>query len=81
VYLSPCLLTQAAAHGDLAATAAAINADPDRLDSILQQQFFALHSWKLAGELCNYRRFFDVDSLIGVRAELPEVLAATRISP
>jgi len=70
-------MTQAAARGDLAAAVAAINADPDRLDSILQRQFFALHSWKLAGELSNYRRFFDVDSLIGIRAELPQVLAQT----
>ena len=70
-------LRQAAARGELAATLEAINADPDRLDSILQRQFFALHSWKLAGELSNYRRFFDVDSLIGIRAELPEILADT----
>jgi (1->4)-alpha-D-glucan 1-alpha-D-glucosylmutase len=71
-------LTQAAAAGDnFTAEVAAINADPDRLDSILQQQVFALHSWKLAGELSNYRRFFDVDSLIGVRVELPEVLSQT----
>ena len=30
-----------------------------------------------SGELTNYRRFFDVDSLIGIRAELPDVAAAT----
>ena len=36
-----------------------------------------LHGWKLSGELTNYRRFFDIDSLIGIRAERPEVAAAT----
>ena len=33
------------------------------LDAVLQRQFFMLHGWKLAGELTNYRRFFDVSAL------------------
>jgi (1->4)-alpha-D-glucan 1-alpha-D-glucosylmutase len=70
-------LTQGLARDDLAAASAAINADPGRLDAILQKQFFALHSWKLAGELSNFRRFFDVDSLIGIRTELSQVFTAT----
>ena len=55
----------------------AINRDADRLDEIVQRQFYAVHSWKLAGELVNYRRFFDVSTLVGVSTERSEVFAAT----
>jgi (1->4)-alpha-D-glucan 1-alpha-D-glucosylmutase len=51
--------------------------DPDILDRIIERQFFTLHGWKLAGELSNYRRFFDVGSLVGIRTELPEVFEAS----
>ncbi|MGD0490396.1 MAG: malto-oligosyltrehalose synthase [Steroidobacteraceae bacterium] len=51
--------------------------DPDVLDRIIERQFFILHGWKLAGELTNYRRFFDVGSLVGIRTELPEVFEAS----
>jgi len=51
--------------------------EPERLDAILQRQFFMLHGWKLAGELTNYRRFFDVSSLAGIRTESAQVVAAT----
>jgi (1->4)-alpha-D-glucan 1-alpha-D-glucosylmutase len=47
------------------------------LDEVLQHQFFVLHGWKLAGELTNYRRFFDISSLSGIRTELPQVFSAT----
>jgi (1->4)-alpha-D-glucan 1-alpha-D-glucosylmutase len=52
-------------------------ADPARLDAVLRRQFYALHGWKLAGELSNYRRFFDVSGLVGVRNEVPAVFDAT----
>jgi (1->4)-alpha-D-glucan 1-alpha-D-glucosylmutase len=55
----------------------AINRDAERLDEVVQRQFYAVHSWKLAGELVNYRRFFDVSTLVGVSTERPEVFAAT----
>jgi (1->4)-alpha-D-glucan 1-alpha-D-glucosylmutase len=51
--------------------------DAARLDHVLQRQFYVLHGWKLAGELTNYRRFFDVSALVGVRTEAPEVFEAT----
>jgi (1->4)-alpha-D-glucan 1-alpha-D-glucosylmutase len=51
--------------------------DPSVLDRIIERQFFALHGWKLAGELTNYRRFFDVGSLVGIRTELPAVFEAS----
>ncbi len=55
----------------------AINRDAERLDEILQRQFYAVHSWKLAGELVNYRRFFDVSTLVGLSTERSEVFAAS----
>jgi (1->4)-alpha-D-glucan 1-alpha-D-glucosylmutase len=71
------LLAAACSGGRLpAAVAELAKSDPDRLDAILQRQFYVLHGWKLAGELTNYRRFFDVSSLSGMRTELPQVWAA-----
>jgi (1->4)-alpha-D-glucan 1-alpha-D-glucosylmutase len=51
--------------------------DPGVLDRIIERQFFTLHGWRLAGELTNYRRFFDVGSLVGIRTELAEVFEAS----
>lgn len=68
----------AAAGGKpLESAVALLQGDPQRLDAVLQRQFYVLHGWKLAGELGNYRRFFDVGGLCGVRAERPEVFTAT----
>jgi (1->4)-alpha-D-glucan 1-alpha-D-glucosylmutase len=67
----------AAGGGQLQAAVAELNKNPpERLDAILQRQFYVLHGWKLAGELTNYRRFFDVSALAGIRTELPEVWTA-----
>jgi (1->4)-alpha-D-glucan 1-alpha-D-glucosylmutase len=71
------LLRLALADGSLEEGIRAINADKARLHALMQQQFYRLHGWKLAGELCNYRRFFDVDSLVGLRTERPDVLATS----
>jgi (1->4)-alpha-D-glucan 1-alpha-D-glucosylmutase len=75
------LLDEAAGAGRLAAAIEGSRADASRLDAILRRQFFALHSWKLAGELTNYRRFFDVSGLVGLMIEKPAVFEAahTRI--
>ncbi len=44
---------------------------------ILDRQHYRLASWRDKETVLNYRRFFEVDSLIAVRVELPEVFAAT----
>ncbi len=54
-----------------------LNNDGERLDAIIQRQYYAVHSWKLAGELVNYRRFFDISTLVGISTERSEVFAAT----
>jgi (1->4)-alpha-D-glucan 1-alpha-D-glucosylmutase len=70
------LLRAAHERGDVQAAIERANADPEVLDALLRRQFYTLHYWKLAGEVTNYRRFFDVAGLIGMRCERPEVFAA-----
>jgi len=43
----------------------------------LEGQHYRLAHWRVANEELNYRRFFDVTSLIGVRVENSAVFAAT----
>lgn len=40
---------------------------------LLQSQHYRLAHWRLGRRQINYRRFFDVDGLVGVRVEDPEV--------
>ena len=51
----------------------AINADVERLDVLLGAQHWRLAHWRAASQDLGYRRFFDVDSLIGLRMEEPDV--------
>ncbi len=44
---------------------------------VLSRQHYVLASWRDKAEILGYRRFFDVDRLIAVRVELPEVFHAT----
>jgi (1->4)-alpha-D-glucan 1-alpha-D-glucosylmutase len=43
----------------------------------LERQHYRLSSWRVAGEELNYRRFFDVTTLAGVRVEVPAVFHST----
>ena len=54
----------------------AINGDPLALDALLEAQNYRLVHWTVAGNQLSYRRFFDITTLVGIRAEDPEVLAA-----
>jgi (1->4)-alpha-D-glucan 1-alpha-D-glucosylmutase len=45
--------------------------------AVLDRQHYALASWRERDEILNYRRFFDVDSLIAVRVEEADVFEAT----
>jgi (1->4)-alpha-D-glucan 1-alpha-D-glucosylmutase len=54
-----------------------VNADPDLLDSLLERQNYRLASWRTAGRELDYRRFFDITSLAGLRMEDPQVFADT----
>jgi (1->4)-alpha-D-glucan 1-alpha-D-glucosylmutase len=46
-----------------------VNADPDRLDALLSRQNYRLARWQLGTHQLDYRRFFDVTGLAGLRAE------------
>jgi (1->4)-alpha-D-glucan 1-alpha-D-glucosylmutase len=59
------------------AAISAINRDPDALDDLLNQQQYRLAYWRTAGQELGYRRFFDVNTLIGLRMERPHVFDAT----
>ena len=43
----------------------------------LARQHYRLCSWRVAADELNYRRFFDVTTLTGVRVEVPSVFAQT----
>ena len=49
----------------------------DRLHRLLEEQVYRLANWRVSGEEINYRRFFDVNDLIGLSMENPRVFAAT----
>ncbi|HLI76349.1 MAG TPA: malto-oligosyltrehalose synthase [Acidobacteriaceae bacterium] len=54
-----------------------MNASPDTLDELLSQQNYRLSYWKTADQQLGYRRFFDVNTLIGVRMEREYVFEET----
>ena len=47
------------------------------VEDLLDAQHYRLAYWRLADEELNYRRFFDVDTLVGLRVEDPDVFATT----
>ncbi|WP_144137758.1 malto-oligosyltrehalose synthase [Paraburkholderia sp. BCC1884] len=69
-------------HGDSAigiALQAYAPGDPvtrDRLHRLIERQHFRLAWWRTASDEVNWRRFFDISTLAGVRVERPEVFDA-----
>ena len=63
----------------------AYNGEPGRSDSfdllhdLLEKQAYRLAYWRTAAHEINYRRFFDINHLAGIRMENPEVFAATHV--
>lgn len=47
------------------------------IEELVDAQHYALAHWESGADELNYRRFFDVTSLIAVRVEVPEVFDAT----
>ncbi|HEU5074673.1 MAG TPA: malto-oligosyltrehalose synthase [Polyangiaceae bacterium] len=58
-----------------------INADADRLHELLERQNYRITYWRFGNHELDYRRFFDIDSLVGLRVEDEEVFAATHELP
>ena len=55
----------------------ALNLDPDALDELLRQQNYRLAYWRTAAEELSYRRFFDIQTLAGLRVEDDTVFTQT----
>lgn len=49
----------------------------DRLHQLLEQQHYRLASWRTASDDINWRRFFDINELAGLRIENAAVFDAT----
>lgn len=56
---------------------AELNGNLDALDDFLNQQNYRLAYWKTADQQMSYRRFFDVNSLVGLRVEREHVFEET----
>ncbi len=56
---------------------AELNENLDALDDFLNQQNYRLAYWKTADQQLSYRRFFDVNTLIGLRVEREYVFEET----
>ena len=54
-----------------------INASPDELDVLLERQNYRLAFWRTARDELDYRRFFDVNFLVGLRSEDERVFHET----
>ena len=55
---------------------AEISRDHRGLHALLEQQHWRIAYWRVAADDINYRRFFDVNDLAGLRVERPELFAA-----
>jgi len=53
------------------------NHDVDELDAVLSRQSYRLSRWRTAESELVYRRFFDINSLVGIRAEDERVFEDT----
>ncbi|MGH7867786.1 MAG: malto-oligosyltrehalose synthase, partial [Candidatus Dormibacteraceae bacterium] len=47
------------------------------LEKLLDQQHYRLSFWRLANEEINYRRFFTISDLVGIRVEDPGIFTET----
>jgi (1->4)-alpha-D-glucan 1-alpha-D-glucosylmutase len=54
-----------------------VNADADLLDALLERQNYRVAFWKSAAGDLGYRRFFDVNTLVGLRVEVERVFFDT----
>ena len=63
--------------GSIDQSVAELNGNMDGLDDFLNQQNYRLAYWKTADQQLSYRRFFDVNTLIGLRVEREYVFEET----
>ncbi|MGZ4730230.1 MAG: malto-oligosyltrehalose synthase, partial [Acidimicrobiales bacterium] len=70
-------LAEATGTDDWQSAIDAVNASVDVLDALLDAQFYRLAYWRTGAYELDYRRFFDVTDLAGLRVEDPTVFALT----
>jgi (1->4)-alpha-D-glucan 1-alpha-D-glucosylmutase len=54
-----------------------INQSADRIDELLERQNYRLAFWRVASQDIDYRRFFDINTLVGLRMEDERVFEDT----
>jgi (1->4)-alpha-D-glucan 1-alpha-D-glucosylmutase len=65
------------AAGAIDSAVSEMNADNDALDELLNLQHYRLAYWRTADQELGYRRFFDVNTLVGLRVERSHVFDYT----
>ncbi|CAJ0721981.1 MULTISPECIES: malto-oligosyltrehalose synthase [Ralstonia] len=71
------LATTEAGAAHIAEAVRTLNAQHDELDALMARQHWRLAHWRTANDETNWRRFFDIGSLAGLRMERAEVFEAT----
>jgi (1->4)-alpha-D-glucan 1-alpha-D-glucosylmutase len=71
------LAKEQAVLGDLEAAVATFNDDPQKLDGLIGGQHYRISYWRVASDEINYRRFFDINALAGLRTEDAQCFADT----
>jgi hypothetical protein len=56
-----------------------LNGNPAMLDALVRDQHWRAAHFRVAGDDINYRRFFDINDLAGLRMELPELFDHTHV--
>ncbi len=70
-FIEACRVT--ASMGDRLDAVCAAYRDPQVLHDLIERQHFRLAWWRIAGDEINWRRFFDITELAGLRVEDPRV--------
>ncbi|MCC5979186.1 MAG: malto-oligosyltrehalose synthase [Salinarimonas sp.] len=70
-FIEACRVT--ASMGDRLDAVLEAHRDPHILHELLERQHFRLAWWRVAGDMINWRRFFDITELAGLRVEEPRV--------
>lgn len=79
-HLAEGLCRQVAAHlapDALEPLLASYREDWHSLHRLIDQQHYRLANWRVAADDINWRRFFDINELVGLRAEHPDVFDAS----
>lgn len=73
--VAPGTVRELGLEGDPATIAARLNSEPGLLHALLERQHYRLAHWRTDLEV-NYRRFFDINEMVALRTEDPEVFEA-----